>query len=92
MENTLLESLFSVQAVILVLVIVALKMSIKFVPQNRAYVIERFGKSGQLNKHQLNIIGIISEVVFINQSIVAKNLFAAWKHCKVDNGEGYHRL
>jgi len=38
------DSIFSVQAVILIFVIVLLKSSIKFVPQNRAYVIERFGK------------------------------------------------
>ena len=36
--------LFSVEAAVLILVLVLLKSSIKFVPQNRAYVIERFGK------------------------------------------------
>ena len=30
--------------VVLVLVIVALRKAIKFVPQNRAYVVQRFGK------------------------------------------------
>ncbi len=56
MENTLLEFLFSVQAVILVFVIVVIKMSIKFVPQNRAYIIERFGKYNRTLEAGINMI------------------------------------
>lgn len=40
----LLSYILSVQTLVLVLVVVLLKTSIKFVPQNQAYVIERFGK------------------------------------------------
>ena len=38
------EYLLTTQTLVLVLIVIGLKSSIKFVPQNRAYVIERFGK------------------------------------------------
>ena len=38
------EYLLTMQTLVLVLIVIGLKSSIKFVPQNRAYVIERFGK------------------------------------------------
>ncbi len=40
----LFKLVFSYQVVLLVLVVILLKSSIKFVPQNRAYIISRFGK------------------------------------------------
>ena len=52
----LLEYLFSAQTLALVFVIVLLKTSIKFVPQNRAYVIERFGKYQSTKEAGLNFI------------------------------------
>lgn len=55
MEN-LLEYILSVQTLALVFVIVLLKTSIKFVPQNRAYVIERFGKYQSTKEAGLNFI------------------------------------
>ena len=52
----LLDYLFSAQTLALVFVIVLLKTSIKFVPQNRAYVIERFGKYQSTKEAGLNFI------------------------------------
>ncbi len=52
----LLEHLISPQVFLLVLVIVVLKVSIKFVPQNRAYLIERFGKYQSTKEAGLNFI------------------------------------
>ncbi|NVK74053.1 MAG: paraslipin [Oceanospirillaceae bacterium] len=52
----LLSYLLSVQTLVLVLVIVLLKTSIKFVPQNQAYVIERFGKYQSTKEAGLNFI------------------------------------
>ncbi|WP_409419640.1 SPFH domain-containing protein [Marinomonas sp. RS-M-Aa-14] len=55
-----MEELFgyilSVQTLVLVLVVVLLKTSIKFVPQNQAYVIERFGKYQSTKEAGLNFI------------------------------------
>ena len=42
--EVLLDYIVTPQLFVLVLVVILLKISIKFVPQNRAYVIERFGK------------------------------------------------
>ncbi|MDP5031071.1 MAG: paraslipin [Paraglaciecola sp.] len=50
------EYLLSPQTLVLVFVIVLLKTSIKFVPQNRAYVIERFGKYQSTKEAGLNFI------------------------------------
>ena len=52
----LLSYILSVQTLILVLVVVLLKTSIKFVPQNQAYVIERFGKYQSTKEAGLNFI------------------------------------
>jgi regulator of protease activity HflC (stomatin/prohibitin superfamily) len=52
----LLDYLFTAQTLILVFVVVLLKTSIKFVPQNRAYVIERFGKYQSSKEAGLNFI------------------------------------
>ena len=55
MEN-ILDYILNVQTLLLVFVIVLLKTSIKFVPQNRAYVIERFGKYQSTKEAGLNFI------------------------------------
>jgi regulator of protease activity HflC (stomatin/prohibitin superfamily) len=52
----LLEILFSTTGLLLVLVLVTLKTGIKFVPQNRAYVVERFGKYHSTKVAGLNFI------------------------------------
>ena len=44
------------QTLVLVLIVIGLKSSIKFVPQNRAYVIERFGKYQSTKEAGLNFI------------------------------------
>ncbi len=50
------EYLLTVQTLVLVLIVVGLKSSIKFVPQNRAYVVERFGKYQSTKEAGLNFI------------------------------------
>ncbi|MGO3346135.1 MAG: SPFH domain-containing protein [Marinomonas sp.] len=54
--EALFPYVFNVQVVILILVVVLLKNSIKFVPQNQAYVIERFGKYQSTKEAGLNFI------------------------------------
>ena len=44
------------QTLVLVLIVIGLKSSIKFVPQNRAYVVERFGKYQSTKEAGLNFI------------------------------------
>ncbi|MFT6371317.1 MAG: regulator of protease activity HflC (stomatin/prohibitin superfamily) [Gammaproteobacteria bacterium] len=51
-----LEYLLTIQTLVLVLIVIGLKSSIKFVPQNRAYVIERFGKYQTTKEAGLNFI------------------------------------
>jgi regulator of protease activity HflC (stomatin/prohibitin superfamily) len=52
----LLNYIFTPQVFLLVLVVVVLKVSVKFVPQNRAYLIERFGKYQSTKEAGLNFI------------------------------------
>ena len=54
--EVLLDYIFSAQTLILVFVVVLLKTSIKFVPQNRVFVIERFGKFQSSKEAGLNFI------------------------------------
>lgn len=54
--DMILEHLLTPQVFLLVFVIVVLKVSIKFVPQNRAYLIERFGKYQSTKEAGLNFI------------------------------------
>ena len=54
--ETLLDYVFSYQIILLVLIVIGLKSSIKFVPQNRAYLIERFGKYQSTKEAGLNFI------------------------------------
>ena len=56
MEVELLNYVISYQFFLLVLIVVALKSSIKFVPQNRAYIISRFGKYTRTLEAGLNFI------------------------------------
>ena len=53
---TILTTIFSVPVVLLILVIVILQRAIKFVPQNRAYVIQRFGKFKEVQEAGLNFV------------------------------------
>ena len=54
--ESLLSFAFSVEFIALVFVIVILKSGIKFVPQNRAWIIERFGKYHSTKEAGLNFI------------------------------------
>jgi len=68
-----MEALFniivSVEAFALVLVLILLKSSIKFVPQNRAWLVERFGKYQSTKEAGLNFI-----VPFIDQIAADRSL------------------
>lgn len=67
--ETILESIFSVTGVLLILVLVALKSGIKFVPQNRAYVVERFGKYHSTKEAGLNFIVPFIDRIAADQSL-----------------------
>lgn len=67
--NFLLEYGLTFQFAFFVLVIVILKMSIKFVPQNRAYVIERFGKYQSTKEAGLNFIFPIIDRIAADRSL-----------------------
>ena len=54
--ETLLNIIFSVELAALVLVVIFLKSSIKFVPQNRAWLVERFGKYQSTKEAGINFI------------------------------------
>ncbi len=54
--ESLLSFIFSVEFITLVFVIVVLKSGIKFVPQNRAWIVERFGKYHSTKEAGLNFI------------------------------------
>jgi len=55
-EEQILNIVFSAWTGIAVLIVVILKSSVKFVPQNRAYVVERFGKYHKTMVAGLNIL------------------------------------
>ena len=67
--NEALELILSFEFAALILVIVLLKSSIKFVPQNRAYVIERFGKYNKSIEAGLNFIVPFVDVVAYDRSL-----------------------
>ncbi|MCQ8878566.1 paraslipin [Pseudoalteromonas shioyasakiensis] len=52
----ILNMVFTVEAFLLIFVLVLLKSSVKFVPQNRAWLIERFGKYQSTKEAGLNFI------------------------------------
>jgi len=54
--DILFDYILTVEVAIIVLVLVFLRSSIKFVPQNRAFVIERFGKFQSTKEAGLNFI------------------------------------
>ncbi|AWB68573.1 paraslipin [Saccharobesus litoralis] len=54
--NEILESIAIVPVAAIIFVLVTLKASIKFVPQNRAWIIERFGKYQSTKEAGLNFI------------------------------------
>ncbi|MBD1583035.1 SPFH domain-containing protein [Pseudoalteromonas sp. S16_S37] len=54
--SQIFEILFNVEVLLLIFVLVVLKSSIKFVPQNRAWLVERFGKYQSTKEAGLNFI------------------------------------
>ena len=66
------EYLLTTQALVLVLIVIGLKGAIKFVPQNRAYVIERFGKYQSTKEAGLNFIMPFIDRVSANRSLKEK--------------------
>ena len=71
MEN-ILEYILSPQILVLIFVVVLLKTSIKFVPQNRAYVIERFGKYQSTKEAGLNFIVPFIDRISADRSLKEK--------------------
>jgi regulator of protease activity HflC (stomatin/prohibitin superfamily) len=63
------DYILTVQTFFLVFIVVLLKSSIKFVPQNRAYVIERFGKFQSTKEAGLNFIVPFIDSVSANRSL-----------------------
>jgi len=67
--DILFDYILTVEVAIIILVLFLLKSSIKFVPQNRAYVIERFGKFQSTREAGLNFIMPFIDRVSANRSL-----------------------
>jgi len=63
------EYLLTVEVFVLVLVVVILKSSVIFVPQNRAFLIERFGKFQSTREAGLNFIVPFIDSIGANRSL-----------------------
>ena len=70
--EVLLDYILTGQTLVLVFVMVLLKTSIKFVPQNRAYVIERFGKYQSTKEAGLNFIVPFIDRISADRSLKEK--------------------
>ncbi len=69
MLEEILNYLLSFQTILLIFVIILLKASIKFVPQNRAFIIERFGKYTRTLEAGLNFIVPFIDTVGADRSL-----------------------
>ncbi|MBC3767695.1 slipin family protein [Neptunicella marina] len=67
--DQIVELIFSYQFAIIILAIVLLKTSVKFVSQNRALIIERFGKYNRTLEAGLNFIMPIIDQVAYDRSL-----------------------
>jgi regulator of protease activity HflC (stomatin/prohibitin superfamily) len=67
--EVLFEYILTIEVLVIILVLVLLKSSIKFVPQNRAYIIERFGKFQSTKEAGLNFIMPFIDRVSANRSL-----------------------
>ena len=67
--DILFEYFLRIEVFILVLVVVILKKSIVFVPQNRAYLIERFGKYQSTREAGLNFLVPFIDHIGANRSL-----------------------
>ena len=72
MLDFVFEYLLTMQTLVLILIIIGLKSSIKFVPQNRAYVIERFGRYQSTKEAGLNFILPFIDRISANRSLKEK--------------------
>jgi regulator of protease activity HflC (stomatin/prohibitin superfamily) len=70
--EVLLDYILTAQTLVLVFVVILLKTSIKFVPQNRAYVIERFGKYQSTKEAGLNFIVPFIDRISADRSLKEK--------------------
>ncbi|PCS24144.1 SPFH domain-containing protein [Candidatus Enterovibrio escicola] len=62
----MLSTIFSPWVILAVLVVIALRTSVKFVPQNTAYIIERFGKYHKTMEAGLNgLVPFIDRVAYM---------------------------
>jgi regulator of protease activity HflC (stomatin/prohibitin superfamily) len=69
MIEEILSVVFSFWAGLAILIFIAMKSTIKFVPQNRAYVVERFGKYNKTMVAGLNVLFPFIDKVAYNQSL-----------------------
>lgn len=69
MIEELLSIIFSFWSGLAILIIVVMKSTIKFVPQNRAYVVERFGKYNKTMVAGLNVLLPFVDKVSYDQSL-----------------------
>ncbi|WP_188151185.1 SPFH domain-containing protein [Teredinibacter waterburyi] len=67
--QTLVGNIFSIQAFVLIFIIFLLTKLIRFVPQNSAYVIERFGKYNRTLDAGMNLVIPLFERVAHNRSL-----------------------
>lgn len=67
--DLIIEYVVSVQFALFVFVLITLKSSIKFVPQNRAWIIERFGKYQSTKEAGMNFIIPFVDQVAANRSL-----------------------
>ena len=72
MLDFVLEYILTMQTLVLILIVIGLKGSIKFVPQNRAYVIERFGRYQSTKEAGLNFILPFIDRISANRSLKEK--------------------
>ncbi|VAW51391.1 Protein QmcA (possibly involved in integral membrane quality control), partial [hydrothermal vent metagenome] len=64
-ETDIFDLIFNFWVGFAVLMIVLVKSSVKFVPQNRAYVVERFGKFNKSMEAGLNfLVPFIDKVAY----------------------------
>lgn len=56
MNTSFIEMFFTVPVFVIILVLLVIKFSVKFVPQNRAFIVERFGKYQSTREAGINFL------------------------------------
>ncbi len=69
MEANVFNLLFSIETAFLVFAFILVKMSVRFVPQNRAYIIERFGKYNKTMEAGFNFLFPVIDSVAHDRSL-----------------------